>query len=994
MRVHKVGMTAFGPFKDSQQVDFDAFEGDGLFLIAGKTGAGKTSILDAICFGLYGSVPRFEKAEEARYRSDHAPLDVEPLVVVEFTVGGARYRIERSPSYERPKLRGEGTRTINPTSRLFVHDDDGWTGIASGNAEVGREVLAKVQLNKEQFLQVMLLAQNRFQEFLVAESKDRRDLLAMLFRTQRFRDYEQILLARRKELETKVGSSVEALKANVEGLVDLTECERPLAGTDDHVEVRAWLEAVLESEGERVELADTAVKSAQNAVDAARTERDRLRKTLDGQIRRNAARKALARAAAEADDVARDLSLIDAAGRAEAAWPVVQLARAAAQEESRRREALAEARAEYAEVLAAGLPTGVSLPSVDASEDTLAGTSGLLAETVGGLGVARQEESGLDALERAAVKAQEALADLDTRSADTVKDLEDLRATREGLVREAGDLTPLAGDRPLATSMYQSLEKARDAGKHAEELGSAVELAEADLKAATARVVTVTASKLALWQRRIEGMAGELATGLVAGDPCPVCGGTEHPAPAPGGEPVTADMLKAAEEQEREAMRAEARARKAVGDLENERARLRAVAGDRGLAELEEEFGRAGARLQLAVDAEEDLERVARAIAEEEERAQELEAEQARMREARDAVLRGVSEARADLASARARVTEARGQFASVRERIAALERQRRLLSALLDRTRDHVTAARSDDEARGALTEALHLHRFADGGAVEAARVPQPELTALKARCAAHQDAVRQAELVLADDEIAALPEADVEVTPAEERLDVAEEVHRSAAVELGAAQTRQEGAQRYGGQIERALEAVAATADRLAVVRRLAATVHGEAPNDRKMRLEDYVLAAGLEEIVEAANVRLAAMSAGRYALVHSDAVQRSQSGLGVKVLDQYTGAQRSTQSLSGGETFLASLALALGLAETVSNRAGGVRIDTLFIDEGFGSLDAQTLEVAMVTLDSLRAGGRTVGVISHVEAMHEAIPARLQVTVHDGGWSTVTQ
>ena len=168
------------------------------------------------------------------------------------------------------------------------------------------------------------------------------------------------------------------------------------------------------------------------------------------------------------------------------------------------------------------------------------------------------------------------------------------------------------------------------------------------------------------------------------------------------------------------------------------------------------------------------------------------------------------------------------------------------------------------------------------------------------------------------------------------------------------------------------------------------------GRAPNTHRMSLESFVLAAELEEIVEAANLRLSDMSSGRYALRHSDAVaaRGASSGLGLTVLDAHTGQARPAQSLSGGETFLASLALALGLAEVVTSRSGGVRLDTLFIDEGFGSLDAETLDLAMRTLDELRQGGRTVGLISHVAAMKEQIPAQLIVEATREGPSTLRQ
>ncbi|WP_274543214.1 SbcC/MukB-like Walker B domain-containing protein, partial [Microbacterium sp. CPCC 204701] len=180
------------------------------------------------------------------------------------------------------------------------------------------------------------------------------------------------------------------------------------------------------------------------------------------------------------------------------------------------------------------------------------------------------------------------------------------------------------------------------------------------------------------------------------------------------------------------------------------------------------------------------------------------------------------------------------------------------------------------------------------------------------------------------------------------------------------------------------------------VAALTRLADTVAGRAPNTMKMDLETFVLAAELEEIVVKANLRLADMSSGRYRLQHTDAraARNAASGLGLEVFDAYTGQSRPAQSLSGGETFLASLALALGLAEAVTARAGGVRLDTLFIDEGFGSLDEETLELAMRTLDELRAGGRTVGVISHVAAMKEQLPARLSVEAAAHGPSVVRQ
>jgi exonuclease SbcC len=168
----------------------------------------------------------------------------------------------------------------------------------------------------------------------------------------------------------------------------------------------------------------------------------------------------------------------------------------------------------------------------------------------------------------------------------------------------------------------------------------------------------------------------------------------------------------------------------------------------------------------------------------------------------------------------------------------------------------------------------------------------------------------------------------------------------------------------------------------------------MQGDEPNTKRMRLETYVLAAQLEEIVVAANVRLRTMTSGRYTLEHDDSRVKggARSGLGLAIRDEFTGRARPTHSRSGGETFLASLALALGLAEVVTGQAGGITLDTLFVDEGFGSLDSETLETAMSTLDTLRAGGRTIGLISHVDSMKEQIPATLRISVTDQGYSRI--
>ena len=243
---------------------------------------------------------------------------------------------------------------------------------------------------------------------------------------------------------------------------------------------------------------------------------------------------------------------------------------------------------------------------------------------------------------------------------------------------------------------------------------------------------------------------------------------------------------------------------------------------------------------------------------------------------------------------------------------------------------------------------------------------------------------------------ELAGAPEEPVDTAASLLALQAADAARTTALRAEGDARTLVAGLRDLAMQIDQAYAGVAVRAEEAAAVARLADTVAGRAPNTMKMDLETFVLAAELEEIVTAANLRLSDMSSGRYRLQHTDAraARGAASGLGLEIMDAFTGQSRPAQSLSGGETFLASLALALGLAEVVTARAGGVRLDTLFVDEGFGSLDDETLDLAMRTLDELRQGGRTVGVISHVAAMKEQLPAQLAVEATPAGPSVIRQ
>jgi exonuclease SbcC len=427
-----------------------------------------------------------------------------------------------------------------------------------------------------------------------------------------------------------------------------------------------------------------------------------------------------------------------------------------------------------------------------------------------------------------------------------------------------------------------------------------------------------------------------------------VCGSTSHPAKAPASaEPVTEADIAAAEAALAEAEAQAARRSREAGDARAKLAELQGAAAGHTEASAQAAQAEGTARLAAAKAAAARAAELRARRATLDTQLDGHDAELERLRTACDAANERLATAKAELEQALKTVEGARGGHAGVAARLAAITAEVRAVRQVLRNRQEHDTAV----------------------AAVEATLA---------------EPAVRDA------------PAEAVQLDAAKERLDEASAARDAAREARATIAAHLETATRLLHEAQQAHERSGALAARFEVVQRLANTVHGQLPNTMAMRLESFVLAAELEEIVAAANERLRQMSGGRYLLEHSDerAARGAQSGLGLAILDQHTGMARPTQSLSGGETFLASLALALGLAEVVTGRAGGITLDTLFIDEGFGSLDSETLEIAMGTLDSLRAGGRTIGLISHVEAMKEQIPARLQVDVADGGWSLIRQ
>ena len=1009
MRVHRLEIAAFGPFRARQIVDFDQFANDGIFLITGKTGAGKSSILDAICFALYDGVPRYEGTGK-RLRSDHAREGEPTEVVLEFSTGGERYRVERSPEFLRPKKSGTGFTPEKASAHLYRQVDGEWLALAAKPKDVGELLGEIVGLTRDQFLQVILLAQNRFARFLQADQTERQGLLRTLFGTGRFEHYETALQVRYRDAKAELDRGTDGLAAVVtraEGLL-ATAVTMHGAGAGAGAGVAAVdgpesselstpsaAPASVSARIERCEAGAMRLVSwvqageatvAQAAADHARLD-ERLTKLVQArrdQQRRELSELAFAALEAELPAIATDRETLHRARRAETV-------RAAIKTAARAESALQAATERVETAQAAWARSGedaLGAPALDALIEALIRESGGLAEAataehlldaqrVTSLDLAqelREIAEGIDDAERAQANLPEELHVVEAQLAAAtlrVATLEDAARDVEGLT---GALEAARETAVLAAAVVAAEQAERDCG-HA-------------LTAASADVDT-------LRDRRLRGYAAELATGLIDGEPCVVCGSATHPTPRVGDdEPVTPEQIEHAMAHREVCAANERAAGETRRGAETALAEARLRAGGRDVADIEPLLAAAVVRLadaEVAAASQHALtEQRALVVARRESTAAMVEA----LRERQLVATAALGQAQATLAATTATVDTARGEFATVQERVASTEQRIERARSLADAQTTAAACATAAHESRELRETQLSAEGFIDAAAASDALRSAEETAQLEAHVQQHGEQLAHHKRVLLEPELLGLPDDPVDLEGAEAEASTARSVHETAMrdqVRLEAVSVQLADAL---GEAGNGLESIALLEAEHEVIERLAGAVAGRAPNTHRMRLEAFVLAAELEEIVDAANRRLALMSGDRYRLEHTDALEShgKKSGLGLAVMDQHTGQSRPTHSLSGGETFLASLALALGLAEVVSARAGGITLDTLFIDEGFGSLDGDTLNVAMATLDELRQGGRVVGLISHVEAMKEQIHSQLVIDVAPQGWSEV--
>lgn len=1021
MKIRWLRIEGIGPFAGEYTVDFSAFEDSGLFLLDGPTGAGKSTLIDAITFALYGDVARTKDASKDRLRSNHISDSDPSEADLVFEVATGIYRVTRTPAYTPAGKKSQ--RNSKSTLTRVVEDPDapdGWRTvepIASGPRDVGYEIPAIVGLDKDQFLQTIVLPQGKFSQFLNATSDAREQILRDIFDTQIYVDFTKTLVdaaaSSKRGIEERrlaavgaferVRSLDDSLSEDVhtdapgeeERAAEAEEAAQLDAGSENPSPVTRWADDACERAREAhvqtlraAEAATTAAREASRALAEGRA-------LAEAQAEHARVSTTLADLAASEEAIASDRERARQARRALAVSPLDAA------------EASARARLEAAGDQVAALSPALS--DADAIDP-----ASLTPEAVATLGERAQDlrdeatrtRGSLDealAVERSLPEARAQIESLRSRREQALAHIASIEAEREALpgrIEQATESLRLmradADTLPEAASTLRAINERLDASMQADLLRSALLGASDELREATVAAKLANAAAADGHDLWIAQSASALAGELEEDTPCPVCGSTEHPSPAPAahGE-ITREQVAELDQARDRAENALRDAQARHQDLVRRIAQLNEVAGA-PTPTLETERDRAAdlvAKLEALSPQITEIEAV---LAQERTRLDGLTDALAGARESAASLASTLEERESALAAAVARVEAERADFASLDARAAHLDQHAHRAAALAGACADWDNARSAHAHARRSLADAL-TEQGLQADSWRSLLLPVPQVEALEARVAAHEKALFAAREALASERLtraASVPAPNLESlteTARKAEEDAAASARASGILEqhcaqLDAART----------SLEQALDALRRAREQAGPIRRLADIATASGPeNLASTPLSAWVLIARLEEVLAAANPRLAAISSGRYELasVPDDGTASRKSGLGLAIIDHDTDAMRSPRTLSGGETFYTSLALALGLADVVSAEAGGVELRTMFIDEGFGSLDSHTLSLVMAQLQALRSAGRTVGVISHVEEMATQIADQIQVRPLPEGGSTLS-
>ncbi len=918
MRPIKLVMSAFGPYAGRTVLDMRLLGDRGLYLITGDTGAGKTTIFDAIVFALYGEASG-DHREASMFRSKYASPDIPTEVELTFVYGDAQYCVKRNPEYDRPKTKGEGVTTEKAGAQLTYPDGR----VVTKLRDVNRDIEEIMGIDRHQFTRIAMIAQGDFLKLLLAGTEERKKIFQKIFHTQPY----DLLQERLKHEAGKLGRDYEALRAAVRQYADGILCPK-----DSSLEARVAEAGTTDLPTEDLlALLEELIDQDQRVEQTLALQAEQLAQTLES-------RTALL---ARADTWERaKISLAESRLRLRAAEETMQSLNQAWKEEQGK-QVLIQERVRAIAAIEAELS---KYREYDVAREDVETTTVRLNQNNAAAQDGQNRKKVLSDEIQQLKTEREQLGDAEAKRAD-------LREKRVAAVAKKTVLVALRAKMELFDTLQTQLAQRQRV-----------------CVAATEQSERLNRTYEELFRRYLDEQAGILATTLVPGQACPVCGSLTHPDMAT----LTKDA-PTKEELERSKTEAED-ARTAAMDAGQQAAEVRGrveTAQQELMQGLEETFG-----LVAMSEAPTLLKQAMETVTSEIQCCDEcIAAEDTRL--ARKGHIEEMLPAKErELEDIAKRLQALAGEMAHDVATLAALKSRVETLGTKLC-----YPSASMAQKAKQTLEQEKQTME-------EAYRAANEAVVAQNTLVAALTSAIEEAQKILADAE-------DVDVKQTKSQIDEIKEQRDR----LGG-QERELHARLSANR--RAYHSILETGEKLALVekqwswvRALSNTASGNVSGKEKIMLETYVQMTYFDRIIARANTRFLTMTGGQYELKRRVEARnnRSQSGLELDVIDHYNGSERSVNTLSGGESFKASLALALGLSDEIQSRAGGIRLGTMFVDEGFGSLDEQSLEQAMQALLALSEGERLVGIISHVGELKNRIDKQIVVTKEKSGGSHVT-
>lgn len=919
MRPILLEISAFGPFADLVEIDFSLFGKSGIYLITGDTGAGKTTIFDAISFALYGK-PSGDNREPVMLRCKYSLPTVPTFVRLRFECDGCEYTITRNPTYLRAAKRGEGLVTETADSELLLPDGS----VIAKNADVDAKILEIVKLDRNQFSQIAMIAQGDFLKLLLAGTKERKEIFRSIFDTNLFFELQRKLASLDSDAERKCGECAVALRSVAES----TDCGDDAAAKERFDEIMSG-ERI--SADDCVNLLETLISS--DEVTTADTEKS-IKKNSE-KIKKLSEEKAKLEKLADINAKIKEYEKIIADNEEKF------------KELSAQRKNLPKLRGEI-EKAAVDIERTSKELEVFAARKSLALELGKARETLTELTAEKKEcDEKIKTCER-------------NIAADKLKEKQMENAP-----------TKLAAEETRAESLEKSSEQTAVLASRFDKLKSA----EKDCIAAYEKYSLVRgefdkASAIAAdaQKRFFDGQAGYIASKLVDGVPCPVCGSVSHPQPAALTDEIPdraeVDRLKDACDKAAERMN---NAAKKAAEYKSVKETLETEVADRakdcGLEYKRESF-------------DDILCGHIREIAHETERQNELIELLRRQCEELTELRKNAEKNQKTLGELNDKKSETAEAAAAYEEKIKALEKS----VADADKKLPHG----SEDEVRSALARLDKL---------KSSKQKQIDDTESEyERCREkHENAKSSVQALKSQSE--EFDENQLTQTAAE--LESANEYAAKLTDDLKKFGSRLNSNKKCLEKIIKIGKETECAEKEYSFVHSLAATANGNIRGKSRVTLEAYVQMAYFDRIIARANTRFMMMTDGQYELVRRESPDKNnaQSGLDLNVIDHYSASVRDVRTLSGGESFKASLALALGLSDEISCSSGGIRVDAMFVDEGFGSLDEDSLNSALDVLCSLGDSDKIVGIISHVAELKERIPHRISVVKDKYEGSSVT-